>query len=157
MNSVFQFLFVGIIFHCCYLFSIFDIYFRSPLVHGMEPVPSGGNENLEAPAKRLILFVGMTHAFIPSFGPTTIADGLRADRLFEQAPIDTWEAAERGTTTALINRAPYLRSIVEHKGSWGVSHTRVPTESRPVRPRDRAISISSDFTTGTRSDHCWLQ
>jgi len=56
------------------------------------------------PAKRLVLFV---------------ADGLRADRFFELDP-------ETKRT-----RAPFLRSIVETKGTWGVSHTRVPTESRP--------------------------
>ena len=27
--------------------------------------------------------------------------------------------------------APYLRDIVEHRGAYGVSHTHVPTESRP--------------------------
>ena len=25
----------------------------------------------------------------------------------------------------------YHRNVIEHVGAWGVSHTRVPTESRP--------------------------
>ncbi|KAI8822461.1 Phosphatidylinositolglycan class N-domain-containing protein [Fimicolochytrium jonesii] len=44
-----------------------------------------------------------------------VADGLRADKLFENR----------------LERAPYLRDVVLHQGTWGVSHTRVPTESRP--------------------------
>lgn len=47
-----------------------------------------------------------------------IADGLRADTFFE---VD-----EQGKS-----RAPFLRSIVENEGSFGISHTHVPTESRP--------------------------
>lgn len=42
------------------------------------------------------------------------ADGLRADTFYE-----------RGM------EAKFLRTKIETKGAWGVSHTRVPTESRP--------------------------
>ena len=58
----------------------------------------------KAPAKRLVLF---------------IADGLRADKFFETSK------------DFPKSRAPYLREIIEKKGSWGVSHSRVPTETRP--------------------------
>ncbi|EDV29759.1 uncharacterized protein TRIADDRAFT_18467 [Trichoplax adhaerens] len=56
-----------------------------------------------APAKRLVFIV---------------SDGLRADKLYEIPNKNT-------------SRSPYLRDIVENHGSWGVLHTRVPTESRP--------------------------
>ncbi|EDV25329.1 uncharacterized protein TRIADDRAFT_23890 [Trichoplax adhaerens] len=55
------------------------------------------------PAKRLVLFVG---------------DGLRADKLFH--------------IQDNIARAPFLREKVLKYGSWGVSHTRAPTETRPA-------------------------
>ncbi|NXX00329.1 PIGN transferase, partial [Larus smithsonianus] len=93
------FILAGLLVHCVFLVSIFDIYFSSPLVHGMTPQQTP----LPPPAKRLVLFV---------------ADGLRADSLYE--------LNSNGTP-----RAPYLRSILENNGSWGISHTRVPTESRP--------------------------
>ncbi|XP_053840012.1 GPI ethanolamine phosphate transferase 1 [Vidua macroura] len=93
------FILAGLLVHCVFLVSIFDIYFSSPLVHGMTPQQTP----LPPPAKRLVLFV---------------ADGLRADSLYE---LDS-----NGTP-----RAPYLRGILENNGSWGISHTRVPTESRP--------------------------
>lgn len=96
---VITFFLVGLLVHVVFFISIFDIYFTSPLVHGMTPqaVP------LPPPASRLVLLV---------------ADGLRADSLY----------------TLLSNgssRAPYLRRVMEESGTWGVSHTRVPTESRP--------------------------
>uniref|UniRef100_A0A674HL32 GPI ethanolamine phosphate transferase 1 n=1 Tax=Taeniopygia guttata TaxID=59729 RepID=A0A674HL32_TAEGU len=93
------FILAGLLVHCVFLVSIFDIYFSSPLVHGMTPQQTP----LPPPAKRLVLFV---------------ADGLRADSLYE---LDS-----SGTP-----RAPFLRGILENNGSWGISHTRVPTESRP--------------------------
>ncbi|KAK9272092.1 hypothetical protein L1049_002461 [Liquidambar formosana] len=55
---------LGVVLHAVYMLSIFDIYFKSPIVHGIEPVTPRFN----APAKRLILLV---------------ADGLRADKFFE--------------------------------------------------------------------------
>lgn len=53
-----------------------------------------------------------------------LADGLRADSvlLYNAFP------AYHNSTEPV---APYVRSIVRERGVFGVSHTRVPTESRP--------------------------
>ena len=61
------FFLVGLTVHVIFFISIFDIYFTSPLVHGMTPqaIP------LAPPASRLVLVV---------------ADGLRADSLFTLLP-----------------------------------------------------------------------
>ncbi|KAJ2099592.1 Glycosyl phosphatidyl inositol anchor synthesis [Coemansia sp. RSA 455] len=97
-------LLIGVLFHLVYLMSIFDIYFRSPLVHGMTP----HKIELPPPAKRLVLFV---------------ADGLRADKIYEPHYNKTVDRTEE--------LAPYLLAKIRTEASWGVSHTRVPTESRP--------------------------
>lgn len=55
---------LGLLVHFVFFSSIFDIYFTSPLVHGMTPQFTP----LPPPARRLVLFV---------------ADGLRADALYE--------------------------------------------------------------------------
>lgn len=61
------FFLVGLTVHIVFFLSIFDIYFTSPLVHGMPPHAT----LLAPPASRLVLMV---------------ADGLRADSLF--MPLD---------------------------------------------------------------------
>ena len=51
-------------------------------------------------------------------------DGLRADFVFSANATQIVP----GTPERV---APYLRDIVENRGAYGISHTRVPTESRP--------------------------
>ncbi|KAF8416965.1 Phosphatidylinositolglycan class N-domain-containing protein [Tirmania nivea] len=102
------FLGIAVIFHLIYIYSIFDIYFVSPIVHGMRPY----GVNAPAPAKRLFLIVG---------------DGLRADKCFQSHP-DPFSTLEK---PPLVHLAPFIRKKVLEEGTFGVSHTRVPTESRP--------------------------
>ena len=110
-------LFLGIIFHLVQLGSIFDIYFVTPLVHGMKEFKA----EVQPPAKRVFLVVG---SYSPEeSGLTLQGDGLRADKLFQKH-----DDPDTGENRHL---APYLRSIVLELGRFGVSHTRVPTESRP--------------------------
>lgn len=45
---------LGVILHAVYMLSIFDIYFKTPIVHGMDPV----YPRFSAPANRLVLLVG---------------------------------------------------------------------------------------------------
>ncbi|KAF2092034.1 putative phosphatidylinositolglycan class N [Saccharata proteae CBS 121410] len=106
------FLAIAVIFHLVYIYSIFDIYFVSPIVSGMREHRVEGRK---APAQRLVLFVG---------------DGLRADKAFQSFPDPS---PDPGDTDAHVPRplAPFLRSRVLEHGTFGVSHTRVPTESRP--------------------------
>lgn len=51
-------------------------------------------------------------------------DGLRADFAFASN-------ASQIVPGAPERVAPYLRDVIENRGAYGVSHTRVPTESRP--------------------------
>ncbi|KAL0568010.1 Glycosyl phosphatidyl inositol anchor synthesis [Marasmius crinis-equi] len=102
--SVVKLLFLGFIFHLVFIYSVFDCYFTSPVVHGMERFNAGAPE-----AKRLVLIVG---------------DGLRADLLFEKNGFYPYPRSPKIV-------APHLRAIAEDRGAFGVSHTRVPTESRP--------------------------
>ncbi|KAH6688070.1 phosphatidylinositolglycan class N [Plectosphaerella plurivora] len=107
------FLAVAFIFHVVYILSIFDIYFVSPIVSGMRLFPVERKAGVAAPADRLVLFVG---------------DGLRADKALQSFPDPFPESADDLEPRPL---APFLRSRILEHGTFGVSHTRVPTESRP--------------------------
>lgn len=53
-----------------------------------------------------------------------LGDGLRADLLFS---LNAFPSVPKSPEFV----APYLREVIETRGAFGVSHTRVPTESRP--------------------------
>ena len=112
----FTFVAIAVVFHLVYIASIFDIYFVSPIVHGMRAFSVPRRPGVEAPAKRLVLYVG---------------DGLRADKAFQSFPDPSPPIP--GAPEALEPRPlmPFLRSKIEREGTFGVSHTRMPTESRP--------------------------
>lgn len=57
-------IFLCFIIHAVFLISIFDIYFQSPIVDGINSVKN----SVEPSAKRIVLFVG---------------DGVRIDKFFE--------------------------------------------------------------------------
>ncbi|KAK7956854.1 phosphatidylinositolglycan class N [Apiospora aurea] len=109
----FKFLAIAMVFHILYFISIFDIYFVSPIVSGMRLFQVDRPVAAKAPADRLVLFVG---------------DGLRADKALQSFP-DPTPSSEGDLTPRPL--APFLRSRILEHGTFGVSHTRVPTESRP--------------------------
>lgn len=108
------FLTLAVVFHLIYAYSIFDIYFVSPIVSGMRSYRVEREPDTTAPAQRLFLFV---------------ADGLRADKAFQ--PFPDPDVSPEAENNDPIYLAPYIRSRVLSHGTFGISHTRVPTESRP--------------------------
>ncbi|KLO19216.1 PigN-domain-containing protein [Schizopora paradoxa] len=104
MANISTVLALGLVFHLVFIWCVFDCYFTSPVVHGMRHFKAGDGK-----AERLVLFV---------------ADGLRADLLFNVDPFPSIPDSPRIV-------APYLLDTAKTRGAFGVSHTRVPTESRP--------------------------
>ncbi|KAF8563668.1 hypothetical protein P879_11875 [Paragonimus westermani] len=77
-------------------YSIFAVYYTSPLVRGSVPIPLN-----TTPFATHLVFM--------------ITDGMRADKLFGSK----------------MENAPFIKDLLLNHGVWGLSHTRVPTESRP--------------------------
>lgn len=59
-SARFGFLVMAMVFHLVYMASIFDIYFVSPIVSGMRLFGVERLPGQNAPAERLVLFVGMS-------------------------------------------------------------------------------------------------
>ena len=100
-RNMILYLVFALIFHIFSFLGIFDVYFRSPIVQNVEPVES----DLEPLAKRVVLF---------------LSDSLRADMAFSNFRYPD------GTFKPLT---PFLHSKVTAKGSFGVSHAKMPTET----------------------------
>ncbi|KAG1817744.1 hypothetical protein EV424DRAFT_1472814 [Suillus variegatus] len=112
-RNVLKLLTLGLIFHVVFIASVFDCYFTSPVVHGILPRRAGSGE-----AKRVVLIHQLLNQQFLS------GDGLRADLLFG---VDAFSFTPSSPKIV----APYLRDIIQTRGAFGLSHTRVPTESRP--------------------------
>lgn len=52
-KPIVRLLVIGLLFHLVYIGTVFDCYFKSPVVHGMQPFNAGFSL-----AKRLVLIVG---------------------------------------------------------------------------------------------------
>lgn len=122
---------LAVVFHLFAFVCIFDIYFSSPIDPELENVYF---TPVDPPAKRLVFF---------------IADGLRADTCFSFLGRDQRyhdPAASLGASpsrrenafqaaqalwSSPAEKTSFLREKVEEGGAWGVSHARVPTETRP--------------------------
>ena len=78
---------LGVLLHLVYMLSIFDIYFKTPIVHGMDPVPP----RISPPAKRLVLLVGANDTISLSSSRSLLLFPIsqqlqRAHRLFVDMP-----------------------------------------------------------------------
>lgn len=62
-----RFLALALVFHLVYIYSIFDIYFVSPIVSGMQLFALDRPAESKPPADRLVLFVG--ESLVSSTGP----------------------------------------------------------------------------------------
>jgi hypothetical protein len=124
------FLAVAVAFHLIYAYSIFDIYFVSPIVSGMREYSVAHRQ--EAPAKRLVLFVGMfRRALLSRIDPRLTrlqqATDCEQTRLSNSSPTLPLAPNRRPTGK---NRVRLLLSFDRASSSMAHSACRIP-ESLP--------------------------
>ncbi|GFF60503.1 GPI-anchor biosynthetic protein (Mcd4), putative [Aspergillus udagawae] len=103
---------LSIVFHMTYLFSIFDMYFVDPFVRSSQTFRVEDHLGTVTPAKRLVLFIG---------------DGVRADKAFQGFS----RRSKNDNHASLWYATPFLRSRILFHGTYGISHTRIPSKTRP--------------------------
>lgn len=149
ISSVFDIYFTSPVVHPIPRFSVADTY----------PGTQHPKSAFEPLADRLVLIVGdglRADTLFKAHQPHLIPSWARADLssrsedqlnwpAFEQSPFQSEypyisaldqqrkpsNAPPEATTPNPAFAAPFLRSVALHRGAWGLSHTRVPTESRP--------------------------
>lgn len=102
-------LIISALFHLLEVTSMFDIHFKTPIVHNLKSHSSEVSPEFPK-AKRIMILV---------------VDGGRADYFYTQIG---------------NGKAKFLRKVATEIGVWGISHTRVPTETRPC-----FVSLTSGF------------
>lgn len=150
--SIFDIYFTSPVVHPFSRFSLSDTF---PASYGARPPTE-----LKAPADRLVLIVGdglradtlfRSHArdALPQWAradldaistgegasPYPFPRALQPERAPPSAPAPISDRATSAATQSQqyppVHSGPFLRSVALERGAWGVSHTRVPTESRP--------------------------
>ncbi|KAL4179852.1 hypothetical protein AMTRI_Chr13g122200 [Amborella trichopoda] len=72
---------LGVVLHAIYMLSIFDIYFKTPIVHGMDPV----EPRINPPAKRLVLLLDASFLDVWSFDQfQSLVNGSKDDPVINQ-------------------------------------------------------------------------
>eukprot|EP01064_Diplonema_japonicum_P037585 TRINITY_DN883_c4_g1_i1.p1 TRINITY_DN883_c4_g1~~TRINITY_DN883_c4_g1_i1.p1 ORF type:complete len:917 (+),score=203.83 TRINITY_DN883_c4_g1_i1:74-2752(+) len=107
------YLIVSVVYHLLYTLCALDVYFRSPIqdVGGLRPFNSKA-----APLAKRLVFITL--------------DGAPADAVFKGMVRDM--VAERDGGGSKGNTMEFMGQVMERGDScWGVTHTHVPTESRP--------------------------
>ncbi|RAH80314.1 PigN-domain-containing protein [Aspergillus japonicus CBS 114.51] len=130
-----HFLALAVVFHLLYVYSIFDIYFVSPVVGGMK----AHRVQVSPPAQRVVSFV---------------ADGLRADKTFQQFPDPSPDAPTDESAQIPRYLAPFLRTRVLEHGTFGVSYTRLYEDVSAVTTGWKLNPVGFDSVLN-RSRHAW--